>query len=46
MSCLREGSVDKDEEQMFLQGDTGKVDCGRLGSPDDWLAVLTQTDVE
>lgn len=46
VSCLREGSVDKDEEQMFLQGDRGKVDCGRLRSPDDLLAVLTQTDVE
>lgn len=46
VSCLWEGSVDKDEEQMFLQGDTGKGDCGRLRSPDDWLAGLTQTDVE
>lgn len=31
---------------MFLQGDRGKVNCGRLRSPDDSLAVLTQTDVE
>lgn len=45
-SCQRGGSVDRDEEQMFLQGARGKVDCGRLRSPDDSLAVLTQTDVE